>query len=122
MKAEHTFAMIKSHIPDPVKRFLRPLIRRTVAERSFPNQGARPKMLSVEPTSAARKIPGDGPTYKGARYVHAGIHERPPTCKMADSILDAGLVDMLRFSVDGATKESYRRNSIGGKLFCAAEY
>lgn len=39
----------------------------------------------------------------------------PLTPKMADLILKAGL-DMMRFSVDGATQEIYGKNRVGGKF------
>jgi len=177
MRGQNAVDKFKQYVPDPVRRFLRPLIRRTVAERSFPKQGARPKMLSVEPTSLCnlncpfclvgmqnslpstehdllprgfgfmdmelyRKIVKDAADFgikkmqlhfQGEPLLHKKFPEMvrhakergmstqvftnglPLTEKMADSILDAGL-DMLRFSVDGATEESYQKNRVGGKF------
>ena len=51
MISQNMLARVRQYVPDPVRRVLRPLIRRMLAQKSSLVRGARPKMLSVEVTS-----------------------------------------------------------------------
>jgi|TARA_B100000315_G_scaffold124848_1_gene114797 radical SAM protein with 4Fe4S-binding SPASM domain len=173
---------IKQYVPDPIKRVLRPLVRKPSVEARVPKRGSHPKTLSIEPTNRCnlncpfclvglqntlpstshdllprgfgfmdmdmyRKIVKDAADFgikkmqlhfQGESLLHKQFPEMVHlakaqgmftqaftnglaiTPKMAQTIVESKL-DVLQFSVDGASEESYQQNRVGGKFLDVRE-